>query len=511
VSSKQGLTFCSLCSSGKFSNQGATYCSNCTLGLFSSTNSSSCTQCPAGFFSNDTGLSTCYSCPSGLTTPNPGASQSSECSSCSPGNIRTQLGCVQCPVGKFWQNQSCPSCGAGLYASRNASLTCDPCPIGRWSSQTNVNSSSNCNPCPEAPGADCPAGSLVPFVKAGWFRDAGTGPDVLLQCFPLEACAQAGFGNTNCSTGYSGRACSSCSQNYFRLGERCRLCLPAWARWILIILALFLVIVACWKLTTVQDRIPLIWKISFSWIQFLALFIQLSDNWPLSLQRIFDCSNFFNFELQYFGFSCDKGISFWSVWLMKVFMPTILFVSILICFRIRAHLDHVEQTFYDILQTRTGPILYSLMIFSTIIYSSLFEVFNCVQQGDGSFVLTKDPSIVCYTSQWRSYMILDLLFIVLYVLAPLVFAVFHFGRIGLKRVSVGENTRIFTRCYRDGCEYWEITRLLFKLVFVVLRDTSSLERASKTLVLLGVLIFQLYVENRIQPFRDPIVGHTSAR
>jgi hypothetical protein len=151
------------------------------------------------------------------------------------------------------------------------------------------------------------------------------------------------------------------------------------------------------------------------------------------------------------------------------------------------------------------------MIFSTIIYSTLFEVFNCVQQGDGSFILANDPSIGCYTAEWRSYMIIDFIFIFLYVLVPLFFAIFHFGRFRLKGTSLGENARIFTRCYRAGCEYWEVTRLLFKLIFVVLRDTSSLERTSKTLVLLGVLMFQLYVENEIQPFRDPQVGRTSAR
>jgi hypothetical protein len=472
---------------------------------------SSCLQCPIGFYANQSGQTVCRNCPAGLSTSIVGASLADDCASCTKGRISTEFGCDVCQPGKYWK-ETCSSCSPGFYSSENGSLACEPCASGKWNPTTDSTASSSCKPCVVNPGIDCPQGSGVPFVNEGWYRSTDT-LDVVLHCFPEAACLQAGLGNTTCRDGYLGIACSECSEKYFRLGERCRACLPDWVRWLMVFATVILFVFICWKLSLFQHRVPLLWRTALYWIQFLGLYGQLSENWPVSLKLVFDTSNLFNFELQYFGLSCQKGVSFWSIWILKMVMP-LIFVSCMFCccfIHFKSKGMSFSRKFSQILATRTGSILYSLTLFSTIIYSSVFEVFNCARQTNGSFVLNKEPSILCYTDSWSRYIAVNYFFVTLYVAVPLLFGIYHFGMIKYGKSIIGENTKVFASPYREGCEYWELTRMFYKLVFIIIRDTSSLDRASKILVLLGVLTAEIYIEVRVLPYSVIQVGQASTR
>jgi hypothetical protein len=93
----------------------------------------------------------------------------------------------------------------------------------------------------------------------------------------------------------------------------------------------------------------------------------------------------------------------------------------------------------------------------------------------------------------------------------MLFGIYHFGIIRSGKSTIGENTKVFASPYREGCEYWELTRLFYKLVFIIIRDTSSVDRASKILVLLGVLTAQIYIKVRVLPYSVLQVGQASTR
>jgi hypothetical protein len=353
TSNSTGSTACLDCPSGMFSNLKDLACKSCPKGTFSATKGSAvCSNCPYGTYASSQGLSVCTSCPVGAYTLSEGSITAQDCSTCAFGYVPLDQGCISCPKGKYW-NITCNSCPPGRYAEQNASTNCDVCPSGKWSSSSGMTSRNGCIACPNVAGVDCPEGSAVPFVKAGWYRDTSSGMGEVLQCFPEEACPQSGTLNTTCSESYTGKACKYCASNYFRLGNRCVFCIPQWSRWLVIILAVSAFIFVCWRLTLVRRRIPVVWKLAFSWFQFLSLFGPLSDNWPSSLKALFNITNVVNFELEYFGFSCDKSVTYWTVWVMKLLFPSVFYFSMIAAYFVRSRISASPMSLIDVFRTKT--------------------------------------------------------------------------------------------------------------------------------------------------------------
>jgi hypothetical protein len=125
-------------------------------------------------------------------------------------------------------------------------------------------------------------------------------------------------------------------------------------------------------------------------------------------------------------------------------------------------------------------------------------------------MVSVDPSIVCYNGEWNSYLALNVVFIILYLVIPLSAGSIYFLKLKLNGGKVGESVQSFTSQYREGCEFWELVRILYKLMFVLIRNTTSLDRGSETLFLLCILVLEMYVEVRFRPYRDPEAGYTSA-
>jgi hypothetical protein len=231
-----GSLFCeSTCDYGYFSTSSDLKCNPCPSGKYSSsTGSDKCTLCPQGKYTNTTGTSSCSQCPDQLYTTTTGSVSISQCTQCSPGYsfLPNSTACSSCSAGKFSLNGECISCGKGSY-STGASTSCQFCPSGRWSNSTDLDSQEKCNVCP-VEGAKCDSGSIFPYVLAGWYRDLTDSADSVLFCIP------------QCAAAYQGRACNSCSLGYFRLGSRCRVCLPAVARYFIIVVDMaFLAFISC--------------------------------------------------------------------------------------------------------------------------------------------------------------------------------------------------------------------------------------------------------------------------
>jgi hypothetical protein len=561
------------CPAGFASYAGSTACSVCTQGRFLNASSSFCDLCTVGKYQDsDNNESSCYNCPNNQKTTSVGAISASQCNGCSEGfgfQGSSVSSCLPCDSGYFSNGSSicfgcsrgtfsdtsaqtvCHSCPSGKFSSSENSSSCTLCPKGKWSNSTAQSLESECNlcpvgkfggysgltscvscgqgtynveqgrttctTCPASTGILCADGTINPSIDAGFWSDG----ESVFPCVPQIACP-GGFltsdssgakrsSGTPCSAGYTGTFCSSCDSDYFRLSGLCRKCLAVWARIIVVLIIAVLIIFLCWKLSLIQDRIPFHVKISFYWIQFISLYSQLSESWPKSLRALFGMSNFFNFEIQYFGFSCGTRISFWDIWIVKMSTPVLLGSALLGISFIRNRLKHSSISLVQILQHQGVNILYTITLLSTLIFGGVFQVFNCIEQGNGSFYLLSDPSIKCYDSEWKLYAAVDAFFILLYIALPsimvLVLAIKYANNPGKKR----ELITIFCSPYREGCELWEFARIFYKIIFVVIRDVSIMDRATKTLVLLLVLSVQFYVEYRVSPFSNKITGQVSVR
>jgi hypothetical protein len=171
--------------------------------------------------------------------------------------------------------------------------------------------------CSLSPGVLCPFNSSVPYVKAGWYRSLSSNVTETIICIPTDSCLEAGYGSTNCSSGYDGKGCLLCADQFYRLGTKCLPCLMKAGRWFLLCIMFLLSVYGCWRLTVAHHRIPNVAKIAFNWIQFLSLYSLISSSWPKSLNGFFNASLLLNGDIQLFGFDCDK-LSYWSIWLMKL-------------------------------------------------------------------------------------------------------------------------------------------------------------------------------------------------
>jgi hypothetical protein len=315
---------------------------------------------------------------------------------------------------------------------------------------------------------------------------------------------------TSCKEGYGGNACAFCLEGFFRLGDYCRKCIPLWGRILVVLFAIAVLFFALWKLSQMQNRIPFTFKIAFHWIQFIGLYLQLSEKWPSALKSLYNITNALSFDIQYFGMTCEQVFSFWTVWVIKLLSPLVFLFLMLLVFYVRLRKSVQALKFSMVVKHKMSIILYTMTFFSTIIYSSLFQIFNCTQQGH-EFVLAHDPSIRCYTTQWKIYLGVDIFFIMLYVPLPLISGLYYFVSKAhlVKRGHLGLD--VFIKPYREGCEYWEMVRLFYKLVFVLIRDISSIDGSNKTLLLLIVIVSSAHLDIMMKPYRAVLSGQVSLK
>jgi hypothetical protein len=166
------------------------------------------------------------------------------------------------------------------------------------------------------------------------------------------------------------------------------------ARWRLLVLCCIALVFVLSKLSENQKNIPNSLKLTLFWFQFLALYPSLSSSWPPILMGLLNFVSVLNFDIGYFGVGCDIGQSSYYILLTNP-------INILskVFGRIR------EFSFSTILSNA----LYLTFFFSIQLFSSMFQVFNCVESGGNGKVVSQDPSVRCYTDSWNRILLVLLL------------------------------------------------------------------------------------------------------
>ena len=153
--------------------------------------------------------------------------------------------CTVCDKGKYAVEggKTCELCGLHTYTEKNASLSCDKCPInsktivlGSTSRLTcecmkntySLNTSwDKCLDCPEF--GNCTGSWNIPKPIPGFWRTPECSSSQVcnnsfLLCRPRIACP--GLQANNCSLGYAGPLCGQCEKGFFRLNQMCQDCPP---------------------------------------------------------------------------------------------------------------------------------------------------------------------------------------------------------------------------------------------------------------------------------------------
>jgi hypothetical protein len=116
-----------------------------------------------------------------------------------------------------------------------------------------------------------------------------------------------------------------------------------------------------------------------SWFVWTAFF----SHWPVSLKALFNAANVLNLELQYYGFTCQEGVSFWTVWTLKILMSMVFFVTPLCCFYLCAVLEGEREQ----VTSNSSEKSWDNIVFIDIVFD------NPLQQSIRSFQL-------CVSNQW---------------------------------------------------------------------------------------------------------------
>jgi hypothetical protein len=258
-----GSITCTVCQKGFFSPAlGAaspSSCQACPLGSYaSSTGLSSCSRCSYGEFSDKVASTMCETCPVGLYTRSEGSSSFSDCmpcpagtfwsqgncAPCAPGTYNPTVGsmdsssCMQCPPGFIsgFGSNACKACSAGSIAPTAGSASCIFCPLGAYSLSAN----SQCTPCPANTfSVNSPAlgiSTCSPCATDSFSSDGSSSCSALV-CSPGTVRVKLGSSPAVCSLCPAGsyspssnsRSCITCSAGSFAPlagSSMCQTCIP---------------------------------------------------------------------------------------------------------------------------------------------------------------------------------------------------------------------------------------------------------------------------------------------
>jgi hypothetical protein len=494
------LSNCIKCKPGQFLD-GIT-CKNCSNGRYSVNGSaSSCVTCPYGYFANSSGSTSCSRCPIGYYSPDGAA-----CSSCAGGYFKKNASlCLECLPGFFStgsDSPSCLSCPVGKF-SNFSSPECSNCPYGTWSNSIAVTSISECHVCSRNLGMVCPEGCSIPHVDSGFFRTLDN-PGRVQPCYPSEACASTENTNTSCLPQYVGIRCSNCKDDYFRSAGRCVKCLNPTARWIIIVCTMVVLLFIISKLSERQRSIPTSLRMMLFWLQFLSLYPSLSSFWPPVLERFLNFTSMFNLDLGYLGIGCDlRSSSYFLLLQSKILLPVVFTFFLVAKNFFSEHFFRGNKLSHSQVFSHS---VFLINFFSIQLLSSMLQVFNCFSVGTGEKYISQEPSIQCGQAAWYQFILFDVFFIVFYLIMIPSLLVYFFIR--AKRTNDSEIIATLiqplTQNYKEGCEWFEIAKMLFRLCFVLIRDTFQLASGTK-IVFLGLLLFIMFwIESLIQPYVEQV-------
>lgn len=501
---------CEICEPGRYQNiSSQTSCEVCPPGFASpkvgQNNVDVCQVCEAGSYSLGSGSSGCNNCIAGTYSPFSGASSVEECQSCPAGSIS--------PIESA---TVCKDCIPGRYMSESGSgLTeCYPCPNGKWS---NVTAASNfvCQDCPGT-GFICENASDIPSLLSGFWRD----PDdftVAWRCIPSYACLDTKkMLITECMAGYMGPRCSVCTPGeYYRFGSTCKKCsIPNGFKWFLIvvlILMLAFIVLGLMLFPLSKPHVDI--RIMVSWLQILALYPKFLESWPPTLVEFFDISSLLNLDFQFLGITCDASWSFWSFYVVKLFLPFVVVLFFMLCLFLYYGVVLFRRLFQfpridvHIWSRIANSFMFTLSFMYTLLATTSVEPFDCIEQPSGMWTMVSDPTQTCFDDHWRRWFGVSLFFCLFYlIILPFTLGSFFYVFRGwFKSSRFKETFGSLTLPYQKDFFWWEFVNIAHKsgVVAVGQLSAASASRSVRLFLVVLTVVARMYLENTFQPYADP--------
>lgn len=541
-------TNCFSCLPGKYSNElGSSSCTSCKPGSFSSFHDASyCSMCPFGYFSSTFGSSICIACSSGryLNAEN----SSSDGMKCPRGTFSAITGasaCPNCPPGKSHSMlgatalTDCMSCAPGKYFSLVIDGTeCAQCPVGKFIDRVGSTSLSDCLDCVMeasrhsiSEGFNCSTwGQEIPYVSSGFYRNNVSDPFDILTCIPNVACLHS-ENETICAQGYTGSGCSSCMSDFYRNGSLCFACGNSFWRWLLMAFFFFFVILLIWKIISTSPKdvsssqriIRQGVKIVISAFQLMATYTRLQGNLTVELLGFFSILDLGNLNVSILGFECGGLLeSYWGFWKLKIFAPFAVVSLFLMALLVSGVVEYIRKNSAFspslFISTHLPSAVYGyfqiIILFYTLIVSTLLEPFLCSAQVDETFIMQRNPSVQCYSDLWQRNVLpyvvpLGLLY---FIVLPFVVLFLLYWNRGKTDLPMFQNYFGFlTKSYRREVYWYEVAVVLKKVLFMTVPEFLALKFSMSMKLFASVLIlvfFHIHFQH-FQPYSQEILNRLS--
>eukprot|EP00475_Leptophrys_vorax_P028861 TRINITY_DN4201_c0_g1_i1.p1 TRINITY_DN4201_c0_g1~~TRINITY_DN4201_c0_g1_i1.p1 ORF type:complete len:847 (+),score=144.13 TRINITY_DN4201_c0_g1_i1:40-2541(+) len=496
------------CSDGQSMNIfGSSTCFDCSPGQFSDESTLwDCTLCPSGKYQQYFGSSDCDECPPNSSTSIVGAVSPQNCNQACQWDWQSQqLECSLCPAGKYLATNHCVECPAGRYGPHEGATSvsqCGPCENGKFNPLAGQTSNTSCIPCP-ASAPFCLEGSGSIAVPPEFWFDGSA----LLSCLPPQACKGGTYtgpydaivkSNSLCNPAYAGELCVDCSQNHFRLAGFCEKCLPIALTAFLIAGSVVVGVVVMRHLAASKIEVPSKVKLCLFWFQILAMYPLIFQAWPPELLNAFNFFSLVNLDIGYLGFGCGLTNVFYKFMVAKLCFPLFFWV-VMILVEYAISRNNLKLRILKC----SAQCLFMVNFFSLQLFSTFFQIFNCVEV-NGQRRLKAEPSQLCYTPMWISYVIIDVAFMFFYIIVIPVLILMA-RRDAKQKIDDNKFSVLISplaKSYREGCEGFELYRLMFKLAFVVVRDAFEASRMTKAAFLAILLSIQNWIDSWHKPFLD---------
>eukprot|EP00347_Sterkiella_histriomuscorum_P005452 403356564 len=379
-----------------------------------------------------------------------------------------------------------------------------------------------CLECPK--NAECPGGREID-VNPGYWRSNFYSSNVM-QCLLDEACiggklSEEYISISNdvqsyplCKYGYGGNLCHNClvinGLLFTRIGKHeCGLC-PSKAGNILKITGIFLALTLALTLllwvnlrSTRESETSVVIRIFLNYVQILSSAAAFNLEWPVYLQSFFNIfgsvgeisESFISFDcfLQDTGFTKKGSSTFYFKTLVIAILPIIMCFIFAILFYIwKVIKKQTIQNYKRQVIVSTIVVIYTLHPTITRLSTSLFF---CMEIDKNEEWLQQDLEIRCWSGQhllWALSIGLPSLIVWVYKLRQPVF----FSR--YRAVYQGLKQKYF---------YWEFVNILRKVFLVSVNVFLNLYSAIfKALLSLAVLICFQRVQQRLQPYNNPVIN-----
>ncbi|KAJ6232315.1 hypothetical protein M0813_04835 [Anaeramoeba flamelloides] len=549
-----GQSSCFECLEGEYTNStGSINCLKCSLGTYNPYKGGStvgdCQLCYPGAYSDDEGSIVCKLCPQGTWNHLFAQTSLSNCQNCptgtygvKDGGVSSTDGCDYCPPGKYNDMEGsvdisfCIACPVAHYSDHYGAIsneTCKPCPKGTWNDQGGLISLGKCIDCSPGEYNDLDASTKCQICGIGTYPNikqttclncsAGTfaskaGSEVCESC-PSDSinintgatkcfkCADENIciGGSECSTGRDPESyCAKCLPNYFIRGNDCKECPPTWTIYIWLgvgFLILILIVIFFKKvkkaILKLKDQLITITIVS---LQIIGGILAMNLPFPdfLMETEVGTASGFFNLDVEMItGSQCFKTFSFYQRYLIFMIMPLAVIVLLIIIWFVLKLLERFHHFTKDkALRLRNITIFYGTMIFRFIyipISIVCFEPFDYTYQPllDEN-TLDKDPNITTSDEDYQHFLPWFVFFALLYVVGvPLtLFILLLFAK--KNRFNERWKSKIgwLWSHYKAKRFWWEITGMIFRLLFMITPLFFSLNKTMHSVSLLVIIAVQ---------------------